>query len=147
MFKKILCALDGSEHARKAAAVACDLAAKNGAEVTFLTVTKKVQLNDQVRRYMALENITGEPQYVLDIMTQEIMAHAKAMAKDSGLAKVTADIQEGKPARTIVSRAKRDGSDLIVMGRRGLGDVEGALLGSVSHKVANLADCTVMTVR
>jgi nucleotide-binding universal stress UspA family protein len=36
---------------------------------------------------------------------------------------------------------------VIIMGSRGLGTVEGILLGSVSHKVVSLADCNVMTVR
>ncbi|HKY46826.1 MAG TPA: universal stress protein, partial [Acidimicrobiia bacterium] len=31
--------------------------------------------------------------------------------------------------------------------RRGRGDLGGLLLGSVSHKVAHLASCAVMTVR
>ncbi|MHC5024763.1 MAG: universal stress protein, partial [Planctomycetota bacterium] len=35
----------------------------------------------------------------------------------------------------------------IVMGSRGHGDLEGLLLGSVSHKVASLAKCTVVTVK
>jgi nucleotide-binding universal stress UspA family protein len=33
------------------------------------------------------------------------------------------------------------------MGSRGLSEFESALLGSVSHKVATLADCTVMIVK
>jgi nucleotide-binding universal stress UspA family protein len=43
--------------------------------------------------------------------------------------------------------AKRREADVIIMGSRGLGTVEGILLGSVSHKVVSLADCKVMTVR
>jgi nucleotide-binding universal stress UspA family protein len=33
------------------------------------------------------------------------------------------------------------------MGSRGLSDFESALLGSISHKVATLADCTVIIVK
>jgi nucleotide-binding universal stress UspA family protein len=33
------------------------------------------------------------------------------------------------------------------MGSRGLSDLKGLMLGSISHKVANSAPCTVITVR
>jgi nucleotide-binding universal stress UspA family protein len=147
MFKRILCALDGSEHSLRAARLACDLAVKFDAELTFLTVTKRIEVNDTVRRFMELERIVGEPQYVLDEMTESILNQAKACVREHGVKSFKTDVQVGNPARTIVSRANRDGVDLIVMGRRGIGDIEGALLGSVSHKVASLASCTVMTVK
>ena len=37
--------------------------------------------------------------------------------------------------------------DAIVMGSRGLGDLESLLLGSVSHKVAHAAPCSCVIVR
>lgn len=46
-----------------------------------------------------------------------------------------------------MAEAKRAKADLIAMGRRGLGGVKGLLLGSVSHKVSQLADCSVLTVK
>jgi nucleotide-binding universal stress UspA family protein len=48
--------------------------------------------------------------------------------------------------RTIVDAAERDGADLVVMGTRGLSGVRSALLGSVSHKVAQHALCPVLIV-
>jgi nucleotide-binding universal stress UspA family protein len=147
MFKKILCALDGSENSLRAAQVACEMTRTFDADLTFLTVTKKIEVSDKVRRYMELERIVGEPQYVLDEMTEDIINRAKACVREHGVKSFKTEIQVGNPARTIVSHAGRDGTDLIIMGRRGHGDVGGALLGSVSHKVASLADCTVMTVK
>ena len=55
--------------------------------------------------------------------------------------------REGKPARSIVEYARGASIDAIVMGSRGLSEFESALLGSVSHKVASLAGCTVMIVK
>lgn len=43
------------------------------------------------------------------------------------------------PAQTILEAAKREGYDLIAMGSRGLGQVKGCLLGSVSEE--SLAPC------
>ncbi len=43
----------------------------------------------------------------------------------------------GDPATEIVSYADRNAIDLVVMGSRGLGQVESMLMGSVSRKVGN----------
>jgi len=56
-------------------------------------------------------------------------------------------IEDGDPAKRIIECAEKENADTIVMGARGLSDIEGLLLGSVSHKIAHLASCTVITVR
>ncbi len=56
-------------------------------------------------------------------------------------------IMRGQPADAIVDVARREGVDLIVMGSRGLGALEGALLGSVSEAVADRAPCPVLIAR
>lgn len=53
----------------------------------------------------------------------------------------------GRPATRIVERGRAEDSELIVVGARGLGRVTGALMGSVSHRVANAADTNVLVVR
>jgi len=147
MYKKILCGVDGSKHALKAAQQAATLAATLGAELTFLTVTKPLKMTKEVKRYMEVEHLSGEPQYVLDEYTEKVIQDAKDSARKAGLAKVKSEIKTGQPARVIVDFAKRGKFDAIVLGSRGLGDIEGFLLGSVSHKVASLAQCTVITVK
>ena len=147
MFQKILCAVDGSDHALKAAKLACELAAKHGAKLTFLTVTKALKMTAEVKHYIEVENLSGEPQYVLDQFTENVLQQAKDAARAQGIADVKTKVKTGQPARTIVQTAERDGFDTIVMGSRGLGDLEGFLLGSVAHKVASLSKCTVITVK
>jgi nucleotide-binding universal stress UspA family protein len=53
----------------------------------------------------------------------------------------------GAPAATIVRTAETDGSDLIVVGARGLGMLERVALGSVSESVLRHATCPVLVVR
>ena len=72
---------------------------------------------------------------------------AKARALDSGVEEVTAYAKRGQPSRAIVTFAKQHDCDLIVLGARGNGDIEGFLLGSVSHKVASLAPQHCLIVR
>jgi nucleotide-binding universal stress UspA family protein len=56
-------------------------------------------------------------------------------------------VEVGDPASAIVSVATAEKPDMLVMGSRGLGDIQGLLMGSVSHKVSHLAPCTVVTVK
>jgi len=53
----------------------------------------------------------------------------------------------GNPTEVILDVIKREKADLVVLGSRGLGNVKGMLMGSVSHKVAQLAPCTCITVK
>ena len=43
--------------------------------------------------------------------------------------------------------AKKEAADMIVLGSRGLGHIAGLVMGSVSHKVSHLSDCTCITVK
>lgn len=147
MFKHILCAVDGSDHARKAAEVASELAEKFGAALTFLTVTKELKVTEEIKRFMQVEHLTGSPQYVLDEMTERVLDEAKEMARRHGIKTPKTEVKTGNPARAIITFAERSKADAIVMGSRGLGDIEGLLLGSVSHKVSILAKCTCITVK
>jgi nucleotide-binding universal stress UspA family protein len=42
--------------------------------------------------------------------------------------------------------AKAQAADLIITGRHGFGPLKSLLLGSTSHKVTQLAECSCMTV-
>ena len=61
--------------------------------------------------------------------------------------KVRPLIEEGRAAERIVTRAREEDSDLILLGSRGISNVRGFLLGSVSQKVATYAPCSVLVVK
>lgn len=56
-------------------------------------------------------------------------------------------MREGDPTAEIIAAANDNKADVIVMGRRGIGALRGLLIGSVSHKVMQLADATCVTVQ
>lgn len=53
----------------------------------------------------------------------------------------------GHPAETLVTYARREKIDLLVLGQRGLSNIQRFFLGSVSDRVVHHAPCTVMIVR
>ena len=147
MYKKILVGLDGSKHGMDAAQSAVDLAKSFGAELHLLTVTRPFNVSPKLRQFLEAENLLGEPKYVMDEMTNSIVSEAKELATKAGLKTVKTIVREGKPARALVEYAKGNGIDLIVVGSRGVGELDAFLLGSVSQKVSMLSECTVMIVR
>jgi len=62
-------------------------------------------------------------------------------------APVETDIVQGSPAREIVSAARDEDCDLIVMGTHGRSGVDRLLLGSVAERVVRSAPIPVLTVR
>jgi nucleotide-binding universal stress UspA family protein len=79
-------------------------------------------------------------------VAEEILQTAEKRARGQGAKQVRTSIGVGHPAEAIVAHAKSEEADLIIMGRRGLGPVNGLLMGSVSHKVAHLSECACMTI-
>lgn len=145
MFKRILVPFDGSTGAAEALRKAAELKKLCGAELMTLTVYRHHSLLEasfSVQR-------PGDSGNLDDIMrghAEEVAESGRALAKQAGVEDVRAFTRSGQPARTIIAFAKEHDVDLILLGSRGLGSVEGFLLGSVSHKVTALAECAVMVV-
>jgi nucleotide-binding universal stress UspA family protein len=176
MFKTILVATDGSEHADKAVDLACDLAAKYGARLLALHVLLSGDSIDQLRHWAEVEHVgglgavgakgaigdvpvVGAPTIgdsgksdllsmeVATFLGDRILKEATDKAKTKGVRRVKTRIEDGNPTKCILECAEQEGADLIIVGSRGLGDVASLLMGSVSHKVSNLAACTCITVK
>ena len=147
MYKKILVGLDGSKHGLKAAREAVKLAKEFGSELHLLTITRPFKVSAKLRQFLEAENLLGEPKYVLDAMTNRIISEARDIAEKAKVENIKTVIREGKPARTLLEYAKSKKIDLIVVGSRGVGEIDATLLGSVSQKVGMLSQCTVMIVR
>jgi nucleotide-binding universal stress UspA family protein len=147
MFSNILVAVDGSDHATKALDVACELAQRYGARLIILSVYRHHSPLDSTHTLVQGSDAIEPPDVTLGRLAHEIVDAAVVRARANGAPAVEGLVRRGPPARTIVEVAKERGADAIAMGSRGLGDVGGFLLGSVSHKVSSLAECTCITVK
>jgi nucleotide-binding universal stress UspA family protein len=146
MFDRILVAVDGSQGALAALDAAIALQEKFDSELLLLCVYRH---HSQLEASMSMVR-PDEPPVPLDNSMEEyaseVVKHAKAHAEKAGAKKLRGFVKAGPPSRTIVKFAKEKKANLIVVGSRGLGDVEGYLLGSVSHKVTSLTDCPVLVI-
>ncbi len=147
MFSRILVTYDGSRGAtealRKAAGLSRPCDADLDADLTVLTVFRHHGMLEATLSARRLD----DPDNINDLMranAREIAETGRNLARDEGAPKVRVFVKSGQPARSIVAFAKEHGSDLIVVGSRGLGSAEGFLLGSVSHKITGLAACPVL---
>jgi len=142
IIKKILVAVDGSEHAERALDYALDLAEKCGAEVTILTVVPPIVFPmvsedpDVAPLYAATEidRINERMRSSFEKVLEESLTGAKG--KKPSL-KVSTRLAEGHPADKIVRMSEEESFDLIVMGSRGLHGISEFVLGSTTHRVAD----------
>ena len=173
--KRILVALDGSEHGNKALDLASDIAGKYGAELVLLHVMSDKPLTDgeryvaeteyvddllasleapvisggdaQVRAQRVLRYYSDVARRFRQAVGDQLMSRARDRAREKGVQTVQAMLEDGDPANTILRVANGLHVDAIFLGSRGLGDARALLMGSVSHKVAHLAGCTCVSVK
>ena len=173
MIESIVLAIDGSTHAKNAQVVAIDLASKYGAQLTLVhvltdehpplefarmaevehmsdsnkpRVSGKEDTYSSIARFLGSANESKESR-VIALLGEQIVNKAAASASKAGVKKVSVEIHTGDYANNILKVAKRVDADTIVMGRRGLSNLKGFVTGSVSHKVSQRAECSVLTVK
>lgn len=137
MFQKLLLAVDGSEHAAQAVAVAADLAKKSEGEVVILHAREFMLAKGGA---YAMEDTSEAGALVDRVRDQLAEAGVPAQCR-------VVTSPEGRAAQAILEAAEIEGADAIVMGSRGLSDLAGLLLGSVTHKVIQLSHCPVVVAR
>jgi len=135
----ILLPVDGSDHANRAADYAVDLARLMDARILLLHC------------HRSFPKVIGEPylQSIISRTLEEAQACLAPYSERLRQAEVPFDerMMEEPAGSTIVHVATIEKCDLIVMGTRGLGDLQGILLGSVTHRVLQTAPCPVLVVR
>ena len=140
MYKKILLASDGSEHSKRAAENAINIAKSSPSskvEIVFVVDPDKVK-SDVLQHWNSAD--------LGDSRRKERINDVEKMALDSG---ITYEIKvlHGEPGPVIVDYANKNNFEIVIIGSRGLNALQEFVLGSVSHKVAKRANCPVLIVK
>uniref|UniRef100_A0A7C2I2J5 Universal stress protein n=1 Tax=Ammonifex degensii TaxID=42838 RepID=A0A7C2I2J5_9THEO len=139
MFRRVLVAIDGSEHAYAALRRAADVLKLS--PLTHVAVIEVVPPVDPSIEYVPWVS-PAQLEEAERKRAQADLDKALAILQEAG-AEGTPLIRVGNAAEEIVAAAKEGNYELIVMGRRGTNPLAGLLLGSVSQRVLQLAECPV----
>jgi len=137
---KILVAVEQSKYSAKALEHAVELAKKENAVLTALTVAETLEGMEEVFPESFLEE-------KLLKQAQDTSNEAKEYAQGKGVALKAVVESNASVGECILATAESIGADLIILGSRGKKGVERFLLGSVATKVAAHAKCSVLIVR
>jgi len=137
--KKILVAVDGSEHSYKVIETAIKYARLLSAEVVLVHCHKK------------FPTILGEPLRNEAIVTTLRKAETLIAPFTKRLREAEINVEERlmeEPAGAVIPDiAKIEKCELIVVGSRGLTNLEGIFLGSVTNRVLHTTPCSVLVVK
>jgi nucleotide-binding universal stress UspA family protein len=132
---RVVAAVDGSEHSRRALRRAAEEARAHDAT---LEVVYAWDYLDQPR------NRSFDPNYCEEVALAELERIVADELGDDRPAKTVLRAINDLPARAVLEAGS--GAWVIVLGARGVGGFKGLLLGSVSHQVVQHSSCPVLIV-
>ncbi|WP_242282143.1 universal stress protein [Bacillus cereus group sp. BfR-BA-01346] len=139
MYKKILLAVDGSEHSLRATQEAIKIASlANERTVEIVLVVDYAKAKNEV--------IHAQGKEELELFRRKRLLPIEEKLKANRIS-YEVKILHGEPGPTIVEHANKGHFELVVLGSRGLNALQEMVLGSVSHKVAKRVQCPVLIVK
>ena len=139
---KILAAVDGSECAKKGFEKALDMSLdkQDSPALVVLAVVQPLEVIGMRK------DVRASLEGLIEKDAKALLAEYATIAETRGV-KAETILASGHPAKIILDIAKIKGTDLIVVGSRGLGGVKGLLLGSVSNAVVQNSKVPVMVIK
>src|SRR3954452_6692321 len=145
MFASIVVGTDGSETAGEAVRGAMEWAQPLGAKFQIVSAYEPVA---DTRLREEAQQVPDDMQWMVNPRedVEVVLNQAKDEAADAGVEAETF-ARQGDPADAILDVAEEKGSDLIVVGNKGMTGAKRFLLGSVPNKVSHHAPCSVLIIR
>lgn len=142
MGKLYICAVDGSKIADRAAACAVDLAKAGGARLCFLNIN--VVATRSRRTYFWDETLVG----AAAVQSKRQLAAAAKVAKTAKFGNFDCVVANGSNvADAIVSYAKKNKADHVIVGTGTTNELARLFMGSVATAVVSHAACPVTVVK
>jgi nucleotide-binding universal stress UspA family protein len=147
MYKRILVATDGSTLSKKAVASAIQLAATCAAELVAVKVVPRYpQAYFEGSIPMSAQEITRIEKQWTDAAQANLDVVAKS-AKAKGVTTKTVTVKSDVVSDAIISAAKKQQADLIVMASHGRKGIKRLLLGSETQQVLTHSHIPVLVLR
>jgi nucleotide-binding universal stress UspA family protein len=147
VFGAILVGTDGSHTATVAVRRAIGLAAAVGARLQIVSAYAAVREGAPPAGRAAASDVAlwalNPPRD--DVLA--LLAESERAARAAGITEVETFARVGDAADAILDVAEEQGSDVIVVGSKGMTGATRFLLGSVPNKVSHHAPCSVLIVR
>ena len=138
IYQRILLPLDGSHHSLLAVEHAFRLA-QDGGTVVLLTVLPEIPaLLGGDARQVAESDALAEAELILEPVRSRL--------SQSGIAVEERVMFANHPGNAILVAVAEARIEVVVMGSRGRSELEGLVLGSVTHRVLNLSKVPVLVV-
>ena len=145
---RILLAVDGSASADRALDLVAALPWQDGGRVRIVTVAPgRAEILGVPWSLAATTDATETEEAVVRTHRAALEAAERELRSVRGDVVIEPVLLRGRAASVIVEEARRMPADLIVVGHRGRGGWESALLGSVSAEVVDQATCPVLVAR
>lgn len=147
MITSIVVGIDGSDAAGRALELACSFAKQFGAALHICHTPHEETVTyaaEAISGFYVGPNPAG--QELLLEAAEKLVETAQAYVIEQGVERVDTYIGHADAARDVLVRASTVHADLIVTGRRGLGDLGALVLGSTSHQISKHASCACLTV-
>ena len=138
MIKKMLVPYNGGEQANAAFNFALDLAKSYGSELHVLSVIQLPEPPTEVETEAILESST--------IHYENLFKELNKKAQEAGT-KISTKVVSGHAEDQILHETEKGGYDVIVMGHQTRSKLGKWLLGSVTDRVVDHAQCTVIVVK
>jgi nucleotide-binding universal stress UspA family protein len=144
MFGSIVAGTDGSDTASEAIRQAIALAAAVGARLEIVSAYEPVT-DARLRETI---DVPQDLQWMLNPRdaVEATLEEAASAARAAGV-EVEIYARQGDPADAILDVAEERGSDLIVVGNKGMTGAKRFLLGSVPNRISHHAPCSVLIIR